>query len=139
MLQRTDTVRLKAYIARKRQFDRRRRTLRLDFDALYAFFSSAESGAQIARRARVSKERVNLIYNKYFSDLFGMTGLERQRNIERKLREGAEQLRARDIGRDRVLVAVRSSAEKARPKREIQPVFREKHAIGEVLSQSLAG
>ena len=137
MLQRTDTARLKAYIARKRQFDRRRRTLRLDFDALYAFFSSAESGAQIARRARVSKERVNFIYNKYFSDLFGMTGLERQRNIERKLREGAEQLRARDIGRDRVLVAVRSSAEKARPKREIQPVFREKHAIGEVLHKAL--
>jgi hypothetical protein len=137
MLQRTDTARLKAYIARKRQFDRRRRKVRLDFDTLYGFFSSAESGAQIARRARVSKERINFIYNKYFSDLFGMTALERQRNIERKLREGAEQLRARNIGKNRVLAAVRNSAEKARSKRKIQPVFREKHAIGKFLHKAL--
>jgi hypothetical protein len=137
MLQRTDTARLKAYIARKRQFDRRRRKVRLDFDTLYGLFSSGESGAQIARRAGVSKERINFIFNKYFGDLFGMTALERKRTIEQKLREEGEQLRARNIGKDRVLAAARNSAEKARSKRNIQPVIRAKQALVKYLHKAL--
>jgi hypothetical protein len=127
MLQRADTSRLRAYIARKHAFDRRRRALRLNFDTLYGFFSSAESGAHIARRAGVSKERINFIYNKYFSDLFGMTARERQRHIEQKLREDAKQQLADAARKDRVLAAIRISAERARPKRKIEPVVRRKH------------
>jgi hypothetical protein len=129
MLQRADTARLKTYIARKRAFDRRRRTLRLTFDTLYGFFSSAESGAQIARRAGVSKERINFIYNRYFSDLFGMTARQRQRHIERKLRHDAKERLANAVQKDRVLAAIRKSAERGNPERKIEPVPRSKHEI----------
>jgi hypothetical protein len=126
MLQRADTSRLRAYIATKRAFDRRRRALRLNFDTLYGFFSSAESGARIARRANVSKERINFVYNKYFSDFFGMTARERQRHIERKLREEAGQRLADATQKDRVLAAIRKSAERAGTRRRIEPVLRRK-------------
>jgi hypothetical protein len=131
MLQGADTLRLRAYIARKRAFDRRRRVLRLNFDTLYGFFSAAESGAQIARRAHVSKEHVNRIYNKYFSDFFGMTARERQRNLEHKLRDDAKQRLADAAKKDRVLAAIRKSAERASPKRTIEPVIRRKHAFAQ--------
>jgi hypothetical protein len=131
MLQRADTSRLKTYIARKRAFDRRRTAVRVNFDTLYSFFSSAESGARIARRASVSKERINFIYNKYFSDLFGMTARERQRHIERKLRDDAKQRLADATQKDRVLAAIRKSAERAVPKRKIDPVLPRKHEFAQ--------
>jgi len=127
MLQRADTSRLKAYIAIKRAFDRRRRVIRLNFDTLYDSFASTESGARIARRAGVSKERINFIYNKYFGDLFGMTARERQRHIEQELREKAKQRLADAARKDRVLAAIRKSAERTSPKRKIEPVVRQKH------------
>jgi hypothetical protein len=129
MLQRADTSRLRTYIARKRAFDRRRRALRLNFDMLYGLFSSAESGARIARRASVSKERINFVYNKYFSDLFGMTARERQQHIEQKLRDDAKRRLADAIRKDRVLTAIRKSAERAEPPRTIEPVIRSKRGF----------
>ena len=127
MMQRADTSSLRAYIARKRAFDRRRRALRLNFDMLYGLFSSAESGARIARRASVSKERINFVYNKYFSDLFGMTARERQRHIEHTLRDDAKQRLADGARKDRVLAAIRKSAKRAEPPRTIEPVIPRKH------------
>jgi hypothetical protein len=129
MLQRADTSRLRTYIARKRAFDRRRRALRLNFDILYGFFSSAESGARIARRASVSKERINFVYNKYFSDLFGMTARERQQHVEQKFRDDAKRRLADAIRKDRVLTAIRKSAERAEPPRTIEPVIRSKRGF----------
>jgi hypothetical protein len=131
MLHRTGTSRLETYLARKREFDRRRRKLRLNFDALYHLFALDASGAKIAKRAHISKERVNFIFNRYFSDLFGMSALERRRNTERKIRNDAVRRLAHAIGKDRVLVAIRNSAEKARPGRKIEPVIRKKHDIAQ--------
>jgi hypothetical protein len=113
----------------KRAFDRRRRALRLNFDALYGFFSSAESGARIAQRASVSKERINFVYNKYFSGLFGMTARERQRHIERKLREEAKRRLADAAQKDRALAAIRKSAERIGSRRKIEAVVRRKHEL----------
>jgi hypothetical protein len=122
MLQRSGASRLEAYLARRHAFNRRRRKLRLDFDTLFDLFAADASGAAIARRARVSKERINFIFGRYFRDLFGMTGLERRRNTERKTRDQAERRLSHAVSTDRVLTAIRTSADQARSKRGIDPV-----------------
>ena len=50
MMQRADTSSLRAYIARKRAFDRRRRALRLNFDMLYGLIYSLLRRAEPASR-----------------------------------------------------------------------------------------
>jgi hypothetical protein len=129
MVQMTHASRLETYLARKRAFDRRRRKVRLDFDTLFGFFAADASGAQIARRAHVSKERINFIFNRYFSDLFGMTALERRRRSERRSRDDAVRRLAHAIRKERVLAAIRNSAENARPKRTIAPVIGKKRDV----------
>ena len=131
MLQRTGASGLEAYLARKHAFNRRRRKLRLDFDTLFGLFAADASGAAIARRARISKERINFIFNRYFRDLFGTTGLERRRNVEGKIREHAERRLSHAVGTDRVLVAIRASADKAWSSREIEPVVRSKRDLAQ--------
>ena len=121
MLQRTGGSPLDAYVARKRAFDRRRRKLHLRFDTLYELFARGLSAAQIARRAGVSRPRIDRIFDQYFGDLFGVSGLERRRLREKELRADAARRLARAIADDPVLTALAKSAAKAG--RRISPIL----------------
>ena len=79
MLQKTVSFRLDVYLANKAGFERRRRKIRLDFDALYSLFASNLSFARIARRVGVSRPRIDKIFQDYFQELIGVSGLERRR------------------------------------------------------------
>jgi hypothetical protein len=128
MLQRIRASRLEAYLRRRHAFDPRRRELRLSFDQLFDLFNGEESSADIARRARVSKERINVIFNRHFSDLLGMTASERRRRKEQTLRDDAARKVAATIAKDRLLIAIRQSAQESRSKPRIEPVFGAKRA-----------
>src|SRR5215204_3827867 len=69
MLQKTVSFRLDVYLANKAGFERRRRKIRLDFDALYSLFASNLSFARIARRVGVSRPRIDKIFQDYFQEL----------------------------------------------------------------------
>jgi hypothetical protein len=127
MLQRGDSTQLDDYLARRRDFNRRRRKLRLGFDALYRLFASKASGAEIARRADVSKERINFVYNRYFSGLFGMTALERLRTIELEAKQRALRRLALALERDRAIKLVRLAARKAPTKPRVDVIAVDKH------------
>jgi hypothetical protein len=129
MLQRGDSRQLDDYLARRRDFNRRKRKLRLGFDALYRLFASKASGAEIAKRAGVSKERINFVFNRHFSDLFGMTALERLRNLELEAKRSALRQLALAVERDRAIKLVRESAGKAPTKPKVEVVTRQKHPI----------
>jgi hypothetical protein len=129
MLQRDKSPHLDDYLARRRDFDRRKRRLRLGFDALYRLFASKESGAQIAKRAGVSKERINFVYNHHFRDLFGMTALERLRNLELEAKGSALRRLALAVERDRAIKLIRESASKARTKPKVEVVTLQKHQV----------
>jgi hypothetical protein len=131
MLQRGVSTQLDDYLARRRDFNRRKRKLRLGFDALYRLFASKASGAEIAKRAGVSKERINFVYNHHFSDLFGMTALERLRNLEREAKRSALRRLALAVERDRAIKLVRESAGKAPTKPKVEVVTRTKHQTAE--------
>ena len=109
------------YLANKAKFNRLRRKSRLDFDTLYQLFSADLTSSEIAKRAALSRPRVNLIYKQYFSELFGMSDRERRERREDRLRQTKANNLARVIAADRVLTAVFKSAEKA--KRRIEPII----------------
>jgi hypothetical protein len=115
------------YLARRRDFNRRKRKLRLGFDALYRLFASKASAAAIAKRANVSKERINFVFNRHFSDLFGMTALERLRSLELEARKIATRRLALAVERDRAIKLVRKSAGKATAKPKVEAIVRRKH------------
>jgi AraC-like DNA-binding protein len=121
MLQRPGGSRLDAYLARKRAFDRRRRKLHLTFDALHDLFARGLNAAQIARRAGVSRPRIDRIFDQYFRDPFGMSGLARRRLREKVIRTDAERRLARAIADDPVLTAVARSA--AKEGRRVAPIL----------------
>jgi hypothetical protein len=127
MLQRGVSTQLDDYLARRRDFNRRKRKLRFGFDALYRLFASKVSGAEIAKRAGVSKERINFVYNRHFSDLFGMTALERLRNLELEAKRSALRRLALAVERERAIKLVMASAAKAPAKPKVEIVTREKH------------
>jgi hypothetical protein len=113
---------LDVYLAKRRQFNRRRKS-HIDFDTLYELFASGASSAEIAKRAHVSKERISVIFNHHFSDLFGVSALERRRRREQASRESAAQERALRIRNDRVLTAIRKSAQGSIDKKGIDVVL----------------
>jgi hypothetical protein len=113
---------LEAYLAKRRQFNRRRKS-RIDFDVLYELFASGASSVEIAKRAGVSKERINFIFNHHFSNLFGMSGMERRRRREQERRESLARERALRIRNDRVLTAIRKSAQGSLDKKGIDVVL----------------
>jgi hypothetical protein len=113
---------LDAYLAKKRAFNRRRKS-RIDFDTLYELFARGATSAEIAKRAHVSKERINVIFNHHFSALFGMSALERRRRREQAWQENRARQRALRIRNDRVLVAIRKSAQSAKKKKRIDVVL----------------
>jgi hypothetical protein len=115
------TIRIEDYLSNKSRFDRRRRKLKLDFDALYRLFADGVSSAEIARRAGVSRPRINLIFKQYFRDFFGMTDLERLRRREKQARDAAMRRLVEEIEKDRVLEAVAKSAE--RGGRRVAPIL----------------
>src|SRR5262245_60490931 len=67
------------FAVRKQKFNRLRREAKIDFDEFYRLFANGFAFSEIARRAGLSRPRVDLIFADYFSDLFGMTGLQRLR------------------------------------------------------------
>ena len=113
MLQTAVASRLDAYLAKKAEYERRRRKIRVDFDALYSMFAADMSSARIARKAGVSRPRIDHIYEQYFRDLFGMTGLERRQRREEELREHGVRRLAKAFAKDRVLRASRPTAPSA--------------------------
>ena len=121
MLQRATSTQAATYLANKAKFNRLRRKSRLDFDTLYQLFSADLTSTEIAKRAALSRPRVNLIYKQYFSELFGMSDRERRERREDRLRQTKANNLARVIAADRVLTAVFKSAEKA--KRRIEPII----------------
>jgi hypothetical protein len=123
MLQTTIASRLDIYLANKTRFERLRRKIRLDFDALYSLFASDLTSGQIARRAGVSRPRINHIYDDYFRDLVGMSGLERQQRREEPARKKGVFRLARAVAKDQVLAALARSADKAKRRRRIEPII----------------
>jgi hypothetical protein len=123
VLQKRTNAHLEKYLARKGDFDRRRRKLKLDFDTLYRLFADGVSSADIARRAGVSRPRVSVIYEQHFQDLFGISDLERRAKREHERRIKASSRLARAIEKDRVLRAIIKSAQKAGSERRIAPVL----------------
>jgi AraC-like DNA-binding protein len=122
MLQRPAAARLDTYLARRAAFNRRRRKSRLSFDALHALFATGLSSAEIAKRAGLSRPRINRIFNDYFRDLFGMSDLERRRRREAEARQSAARRLALAVAKDRVLNALLQSVERAGRKRRIEPI-----------------
>jgi hypothetical protein len=137
MLQRSGGDFLDDYLTRQRAFNRRRKKLRLSFVALHRAFASQASAADIARRANVSQERINFVFNRYFADLFGMTALERLRSRELARRDAGTHELARVAGADRALRLIAESAEKAKvrvealviPKRKPVDALRQKAVL----------
>lgn len=123
MLQSTAATRLELYRASKAEFERRRRAIRADFDTLYSQFTGELSSAEIARRAGVSRARIRVIFDRYFSDLLGTSILERRQKRARELNENAAHRLVRAITRDRVLSAIFRSADRAKRKRRIEPII----------------
>jgi hypothetical protein len=123
MLQTAVATRLDAYLANKAKFERLRRKARLDFDALYGLFASDLTSGEIARRAGVSRPRIDCIFEDYFRDLLGMSGLERRQRREEQSREKGIRRLARAVENDRVLSAIARSAGKARRRRTIEPII----------------
>jgi hypothetical protein len=123
MLQITGASRLESYLRRKHAFNRRRKKLRLNFDKLFDLFMTEADSAEIARRGHVSKERINFIFNRYFGDLLGMTALDRRRRKEQELRDNAAREVAAKIAKNRLLIAIRQSAQRSGLKPRIEPVI----------------
>ena len=123
MLQTAVATRLDKYLAKKTAFERRRRKIRLDFDTLYGLFAGDLPSAKIARRAGVSRPRIDCIFEDYFRDLLGMTGLERRQRREEQSREKGIRNLARAVANDRVLSAITRSAGKGRRKHTIEPII----------------
>jgi hypothetical protein len=123
MLQTAVASRLDAYLAKKTEYERRRRKIRVDFDALYSMFAADQSSARIARKAGVSRPRIDHIYEQYFRDLFGMTGLQRRQRREEELREHGVRRLAKAFAKDRVLRAISQSADRAKRRRTIEPII----------------
>jgi hypothetical protein len=113
----------RAYSAGMAQFDRRRRKIKIGFAKLFDLFAGDLSIAEIAKRAGVSRVRLNAIYRQYFADLFGTTALERLRARESTRREKTAGRVQRVISRDRVINAIKASAAKAKPKRTVEPII----------------
>jgi AraC-like DNA-binding protein len=111
------------YLARKEKFNRLRRTTKLSFDALHRLFASELTSPEIARRAGVSRPRINRIFDDYFADLFGMTAFERRKAREDKIRQTQIRQIAETIAGDRVLNAIWKSARKVGSRRKIKPVL----------------
>jgi AraC-like DNA-binding protein len=111
------------YLARKQKFNRLRRTAKLSFDALYRLFASDLTSPEIARRAGVSRPRINRIFDDYFADLFGMSAFERRKAREGKIRQRRTQQIARAIAGDSILNAIWNSARKVGSKRKIVPIL----------------
>lgn len=122
MLQRTVAPRIETYLARRDAFNRRRRKIRLDFDALHGLFANGLSSAEIARRAGVSRPRMDRVFDDYFGDLFGTSGLQRRRTREQEARVKTLRGLAQAIAKDRLLNALRQSAARARRRRTIEPI-----------------
>ena len=118
--------RRRAYLASQSQFNRRRRKLRVGFARLFDLFASGVSNAEIARRAGVSRTRLNAVYKQYFSELFAVSALERRRARERSRRDKVAGRVTKAVSRDRVMNAIRKSAAKARPRRTVEPIILEK-------------
>jgi AcrR family transcriptional regulator len=123
MLQRAAGSGLAMYLAGKAAFDRRRRKSRLSFDALYGLFASDLSYAEIARRAGVSRPRINRVFDDYFRDLFGMSGLEREQRRQAGARQSAARRLAQAVAKDRILNALLRSVERAGRGRRIEPII----------------
>jgi hypothetical protein len=123
MLQKLSASQQELYLARKEEFNRRRRKAKLTFDALYRLFASGLPSPEIARRADLSRPRVNRIFDDYFGDLFGMTALERRKAREGKVRERRTRRLAQAIAKDRILNALLKSAGKVGSKRKIEPII----------------
>jgi AraC-like DNA-binding protein len=118
--------RSRAYAAAKAQFHHRRRKIRLGFDRLFALFAGDVSNAEIARRAGVSRTRLNALYKQYFAKLFAATALQRLRARERSRREEVVRRVTKAVATDRAFNAIKASAAKAKPKRTVEPVIIDK-------------
>ena len=70
---------------------------------------------------RLTSENIDRIFDQYFGDLFGVSGLERRRLREKELRADAARRLARAIADDPVLTALAKSAAKAG--RRISPIL----------------
>jgi hypothetical protein len=125
--------RRRAYLANQARFERRRRKIRIGFAKLYALFAGDRSIAEIAKRAGVSRARLNAIYRQYFAALFATTALERLRARERSRRDAVARRVTRAVSKDRVMNAIKQSAAKARPRRRIEPIILER--VGEPARQ----
>jgi AcrR family transcriptional regulator len=123
MLQTTAGSGIALYLAGKAAFDRRRRKSRLGFDALYGLFASGLTSAEIARRAGVSRSRINRVFDDYFRELFGMSGREREQRRQADARANAARCLAQSVAKDRVLNALLRSVERAGGKRRIEPII----------------
>jgi len=122
MLQGAVATRIETYLAKRDAFNRRRRKTELDFDTLHGLFANGLSSAEIARRAGVSRPRMNRIFDDYFGDLFGTSGLQRRRTREQEARVKMLRGLTQAIAKDRLLNALRQSAARAGSRRTIDPV-----------------
>jgi AraC-like DNA-binding protein len=120
--ERTIGSRVQLYVQRRAAFNRRRRKNKIHFDKLYRLFASDLSFEQIAETAGVSRARLRDIFNLHFKDLFGVTGLERRREREKRRRDETLSRVARLISQDPVLKAIKASAAKAKRRRTIEPI-----------------
>src|SRR5262245_15983376 len=108
---------------KKRKFNRLRRKAKLNFDAFYRQFANDLPFSEIAQRAGISRPRVSYIYADYFSDLLGMTALNRRKAREGRIRERQLGRIRQAIEKDRVLRALKDSATNAGSKRRIEPIL----------------
>ncbi len=105
----------------KAAFERRRRKLRLGFDALHRLFAADHSFDRIAAKAGVSKTRVRHIFGQYFRQAFRVDALERRLAREAERRRQAVDRIVRAFRRDPVMRAVAASA--SRHGRTVGPVI----------------
>ncbi len=105
----------------KAAFERRRRKLRLGFDALHRLFAADHSFDRIAAKAGVSKTRVRHIFGQYFRQAFRVDALERRLAREAERRRQAVDRIVRAFRRDPVMRALVASA--GRHGRTVEPVI----------------
>ena len=121
MVRRSRASQLEIDREKKAAFGRRRRKLRLGFEALQRLFASDVSFAQIAEKAGVSRTRIQHIFNDHYSDLLPFSATERRRKREAERRSLALEKIHQAFLRDGAMRAIVRSAAKAG--RKVEPII----------------